>query len=141
MDEFGEPATRDNTLPITEEEFIEGMWYSVAIGLYYCFNAFLPIIAWYGWRKDAILGMSNNIMYKAAWYTLYPLHWFVFTPMAILWPFTYTGSSLVLEFYNLANLYLGSFVAVGVYALVAFMWLLATLFYKQSTVIVRRQVF
>ena len=129
MNERGDLPTRDNTEPVTEEQFHEGMWISVAVGFYYTLNAFIPIIAWYGWRKTDILAMTNNSLYKFAWYTLYPLHWLVFTPMALLWPFTYIGSATIVEFYDLANWWLGSVTGGVVYALVALTWLLAALFY------------
>ena len=47
----GEPATQDNTSPVTEDEFKKGMFVSIAIGLYYVMNALMPIVAWYGWRR------------------------------------------------------------------------------------------
>jgi hypothetical protein len=63
MDERARPATTDNTGPVTDAEFKEGLYISVAIGLYYTINAFLPIIAWYGWRKDDILDLAENKIY------------------------------------------------------------------------------
>lgn len=132
------PVTRDSSEPVTEAEFMEGMWISIGVGLYYSLNAFLPIIAWYGWRKYDILDMSKNKFYKAAWYTLYPLHWFAFTPMAFLWPFTYAGSSIVLDFYDIATWHLGTRLAIIIYGTVSFMWLLAFLFYSETEVITRR---
>ena len=116
------------------------MWISVAVGLYYWFNAFTPILAWYGWRKYAILDESTNPMYTAAWYTLYSLHWLVFTPMALLWPATYLGEGLVVDFYDIANFWLGSVVAAGIYASVVFLWLLAILLYEESPAITRSRM-
>ena len=125
-------STSDNTMPVTEEEFKEGMWISLMIGLYYTFNAFFPIIIWYGWRRVNILAMDSNTFYKMAWYTMYPLHFFVFLPMALVWPMTYTGISAVVEVYDLANWYLGSITAGIVYVSVTFIWMLAAIFYSDT---------
>ena len=80
-------------------------------------------------------------MYKAAWYTLYPLHWLVFTPMAFLWPATYLGEAVIVDFYDIANFWLGTVIAGGVYIFTAFMFLLAALFYQETSVISRSAVF
>ena len=109
------------------------MWISIGVGAYYFFNAFFPIITWYGIRKDDILAMSNNGLYKAAWYSFYPLHWFVFTPMALLWPLTYTGSAVVVDFYEIANIYLGTILAGGVYMFVFAMFMLSYVSYDEAT--------
>ena len=84
--------------------------------------------------------MDGNTMYKLAWYFTYATHFIVFTPMAFLWPFTYLGSPLIVEFYNLANYYLGTVVATGVYSLNIFMWILAVIFYDETTTMTRRSV-
>ena len=109
------------------------MWISIGVGLYYMLNAFFPILSWYLFRKDDILAMSNNGFYKATWYAFYPLHWFVFTPMAILWPLTYTGSAVVVDFYEIANFYLGTLLASGIYVFVFTMFVISYLAYSQST--------
>ena len=141
MDDASRPATTDNTGPITDAEFREGMYISLAIGIYYTFNAFMPIIAWYGWRKDDILNLAENKIYKLSWYMMYASHFFIFLPMAVLWPFTYFGSSVVVNFYNIANLYLGSYGAAGVYLMVSSFWLMALIFYSDNDVIDRRTIF
>ena len=133
-----QPSTRDNTKPVTEEQFMHGMWISLAVGLYYTFNAYLPIVSWYGWRKKDILAMSTNSLYKTSWYLLYASHFIVFTPMALLWPFTYSGSSVVVEFYDLANWYLGSVVAAGVYLSVASVFALSIMTYSEATEVSQR---
>ena len=117
------------------------MLISYVVGIYYFFNAFLPLLAWYGWRRVPTRSMDNNSMYFAAWYTLFPLHWFVFVPMAILWPMTYLGEAVIVDFYDIANWWLGSVLAGGVYSFVAFMWFLAYLFYEESDVISRTAIF
>ena len=132
--------TTETQEPVTQDEFTEGMWISIVVGLYYTLNASVPIMAWYGWRRVGVLGMDNNTFYKAAWYTLYPLHFFIFTPMAFLWPMTYTGVSVVVNFYDLANWYLGSVAAAFVYSFVAIMWLFAALFYEETDVITNRGI-
>ena len=134
------PITYDSAVVVTEQMFTEGMWVSVAVGLYYTFNAFFPIIAWYGWRKDDILAMTANKMYKAAWYTLYPLHWFIFTPMALIWPFTYVGSATIVDFYNVAQRVIGTYVSGVVYLTVLLMWILAAAFYSETTVVIPRMI-
>ena len=110
------------------------------IGLYYTFNAFVPILTWYGVRRVDILAMSGNTFYKMAWYSMYALHFFVFTPMAFIWPMTYTGVATVVNFYDIANWYLGSVVAGIVYVYVALIWILAYFFYKDTSVITKRGV-
>ena len=118
---------------MTEEEYNEGRLISIVVGLYYTLNASIPIIAWYGWRRPDILAMEENVFYKVAWYSLYPLHFIVFTPMAFLWPMTYSGVSVVVNFYDLANWWLGSVVAGFVYIFVASMFALAGLTYSETS--------
>ena len=67
MDEKGTPHTRDNTMPVDGDEYREGLLISVAVGFYYTFNAYLPILAWYSQRSDKVTAMSNNSIYKYAW--------------------------------------------------------------------------
>ena len=117
---------------MTDEEFNEGMYISIMVGLYYTFNAFVPILAWYGWRRVDILAMDGNTFYKIAWYSLYALHFIVFTPMAFIWPMTYSGIAVVVEFYDLANWYLGSVAAGVVYSYVSLMWIFAAFFYSDT---------
>lgn len=140
MDERN-PATTEQFKPVTLEEYKEGYRISLVVGLYYTLNAFVPIIAWYGSRRVAILAMQENTFYKLAWYSMYALHFFAFTPMAFIWPMTYTGVSVVIEFYDLANWYLGSVVAAFIYIYVALMWLLAIAMYKPTSVITKRSMF
>ena len=125
--------TVENQTAVTEDEYKEGRIISIVVGLYYTFNAFVPIIAWYGWRRPDILAMTNNTFYKVAWYSLYPLHFIVFTPMAFLWPMTYSGVSVVVNFYDLANWWLGSVVAGFVYIYIASMFALAALGYEETS--------
>ena len=134
------PETVEEKTPVTAEEFREGMLISVVVGLYYTFNAFVPIIAWYGSRRVGVRAMSNNTMYKIAWYSMYALHFFIFTPMAFIWPMTYTGVTVVIKFYDLANWYLGTLAAGFVYAYVSFMWLLAALLYSDTDEITNRGI-
>ena len=87
-----EPATQDNTPPVTDAEFKKGMIISVAIGLYYVMNALMPIVAWYGWRRVPTRSLhKTNKIYIDAWYMLYAAHFIVYLPMAFMWPFTYSG--------------------------------------------------
>ena len=137
----GIPITTDTAVVVTEAMFTEGMWVSLAVGLFYTFNAFFPIIAWYGWRKTDILAMENNFFYKMAWYTLYSLHWFIFTPMALIWPFTYIGSSTVVDFYNVAQRVIGTYVSAVVFGTVLIMWALSGIFYSETTVVIPRMIF
>lgn len=90
------PETVEEKTPVTVEEFREGMLISIVVGLYYTFNAFVPIIAWYGFRRVGVRAMSDNTFYKIAWYSMYALHFFIFTPMAFIWPMTYTGVTVVI---------------------------------------------
>ena len=133
MNDQNSIETIEEKTAVTEEEYNEGKWISIMVGLYYTFNAFAPIIAWYGWRRVDILAMEKNIFYKVAWYSMYSLHFFVFTPMAFVWPMTYSGVSVVVDFYDLANWYLGSVVAGFVYVYVASMFALAALFYSDTS--------
>ena len=144
MTEVSTPETYDNVSPVTDEQYRNGMIISIAVGLYYTFNAFYPILAWYGWRKEDIRTMAVdngvNKWYMLAWYVMYGLHFIVFSPMAFLWPFTYLGSTLIVDFYDIANLYLGTVAATLVYLTVTTMFFISMLFYKDSTVITRRQI-
>ena len=126
---------------VSEQEFIEGMYLSLAIGLYYTFNAFMPILAWYGRRKYDILAMPNNIFYKLSWYLFFALHFFAFSPMAFLWPATYIGSGLILDFYDLANFYMGTVGAFAIYLFVGLLWLISMLFYGSNDVVSRLGMF
>ena len=141
MNDSNPISTVDNTAPVTEEEYNEGMWISVMVGLYYTFNAFLPITVWYGERRVGVKAMEGNTLYELAWYTMYALHFFVFLPMAMIWPMTYTRATVVVEAYDLANLYLGTYAAGVVYIFVAFMWLLAVITFEDTTSITKRGVF
>ena len=55
--------------------------------------------------------------------------------MALLWPFTYIGSSVIVDFYDVANWYVGTLAAGAVYATVASTFLLAALFYEENTAV------
>ena len=110
------------------------------VGLYYTFNAFVPIFAWYMFRRVDILAMTENTFYKLAWYSMYALHFFVFTPMALVWSMTYLNVAVVIYFYDLANWYLGTVAAGFVYGYVAIMWTLAALTYTETSTITNRGV-
>ena len=114
------------------------MYISLAVGLYYTMNAFMPIIAWYGWRREPIKSMTTNKLYSIAWYMLYASHFIVFLPMSILWPFTYLGSSVVVEFYDLANTMIGTIGGGSVILLVSLFWMMSVILYKDNKVISRR---
>lgn len=135
MDEKGTPHTRDNTMPTNGDEYLEGMLISVVLGVFYTMNAYMPILMWYLVRKDDILGMKNNDMYKFSWYTLYALHFFVFLPLALLWPFTYIGSSVIVDFYDVANWYVGTVGAFIVFITVTALWALSAILYESNTYI------
>ena len=79
--------------------------------------------------------MDDNIFYKLAWYTFIWGHWLVFLPMSFVWPLTYIGNSTVIDFYDMANWYFGTLLAVIVYAIVALMWTLAGIFYSTDAYI------
>ena len=53
--------------------------------------------------------------------------------MALLWPLTYTGSAVVVDFYEIANLYLGTLVAGGIYIFVFAMFMLSYVSYQDTT--------
>jgi hypothetical protein len=72
---------------------------------------------------------------------MYASHFFIFLPMAILWPFTYFGSSVVVDFYNIANLFLGTYGTASVVLLVSSFWLSAVLFYSDNDLISKRAMF
>ena|ERR1719469_96635 len=135
MDEKGTPHTRDNTMPVNGEEYREGLLISVAVGAYYTLNAYLPILVYYAWRKDVISSMTNNSSYKFAWELLYGTHFFTFLPMALLWPFTYIGSAVIVDFYDVANWYLGTLAAGSIYLTVATAFILAALLYEDTTAV------
>lgn len=116
------------------------MWVSIMVGLYYTFNAFVPIIAWYGWRRVDILAMDGNTFYKMAWYSLYPLHFFVFLPMALIWPMTYTGQSVVINFYDIAHVFLGTVAAGVTYIFVSLTWFLAAFFYSETDAVSKKEI-
>ena len=132
--------TTEEKTPVTDAEYNEGKIISIVVGLYYTFNAFVPIVAWYAWRRVGVRAMSENSFYKLAWYSMYSLHFFVFTPMAFLWPMTYSGVSVVVNFYDLANWWLGSVAASLVYVLVAIMWLIAAVTYTDDDAITQRGI-
>ena len=117
------------------------MFLSLAIGMYYTLNAFLPITFWYGKRRPPTLAMPNNFLYKLSWYVFFSLHFMAFMPMALLWPATYIGSDLILDFYDLANFYLGTIGALGIITIVSLMWMISILFYQTSDVITRGSIF
>ena len=132
MDERGTPHTRDNTQPVTDDEFTEGLIISIAVGTYYSLNAFLPYIFWLGWRRDDIAAIGDGA-YETAWNLLYRLHFFIFVPMALTWPFTYLGSSVIVDFYDQANWYVGTLAAGSLYSLVFLTLIISALSLKETT--------
>jgi len=130
---MGAPATRDNTEPVTQDEFSQGMWISLLIGVFYALNGFVPMLVWFGGHKDTVLQMQGNKVYKAAWKALFVSHIVVYVPMAVIWPFTYIGSTTIVEFYDLANWYVGTLAAGAIFVTVTFMWMLAALSYEEQT--------
>ena len=93
-------------------------------------NAYFPIMWWFTFKMDDVdTNKSINRMYRFAWYVMWTMHWTIFSPMAFLWPFTYIGSSVIVDFYDVANWYLGTLAASGLYATVACLFALAALNY------------
>ena len=137
---LGDPATRDNTLPVTEAEFREGMYISLAIGLYYTMNTFAPIIAWYGWRRVPVRALTNNRIYQVSWYMLYASHFIIYLPMAVMWPFSYIGSSVIVEFYDIAQTWIATIGGGGVLLLVTLFWTISALAYKDNEIISKREM-
>ena len=91
-------------------------------------NAYFPIMVWFAFKEDKVdSNKSINGWYRFAWYVLWTMHWTIFSPMAFLWPFTYFGSSVIVDFYDIANWYLGTLAASGLYATVACLFALAAL--------------
>jgi len=135
-----EPATKDNTHPVTEAEFREGFYISMAIGLYYILNALGPIIVWYGARRVVVLSLIGNRIYKVSWYLLYAMHFIIFFPLAVMWPFTYIGSSVIVEFYDIAHTWIAAVGGGGVLLLVTFLWTISALAYKDNDIISKREM-
>uniref|UniRef100_A0A7S3I247 Uncharacterized protein n=1 Tax=Favella ehrenbergii TaxID=182087 RepID=A0A7S3I247_9SPIT len=135
MDERGTPHTRDNTEPVSDAQFTEGMIISIAVGTFYTINAFLPVLVWHRYRKAEINAMTGNKMYKFAWQILYSLHFLAFLPMALLWPLTYLGSAVIVDFYDSANWYVGSLAAGVIFGNVTLAFFLAALTYSETTVV------
>lgn len=122
---------------ITQEMYNQGFYISIALGIYYTANAIVPISLWYGNRDTEIRSLTNNKMYKGAWYFMYVMHWAIFMPMMILWPLTYTRNAVLLDFYYTANWYLGTLGGTAVYALTALWFLIAAIAYQDTTVVLR----
>ena len=123
----------ENLGPLTEAEYFEGLLMSIFVGAFYTLNAFLPIIAWFGWKKADIQALSGMFFYKLAWRTMITTHWIVFLPMALIWPMTYLGNEVILDFYTLANWYIGNVASGFVFSGVAIVWLMAWIFYTSGT--------
>lgn len=135
MNEIGGPPSRDNTMPVTADQFTEGLYISVFVGLYYAFNAYMPAMVWFTVREDDIMAMKENWFYKKAWQVLYMAHFLLFTPMALLWPLSYLGSSVIVNFYDLTNYWIGTVAGGVLYLSVATLFALAAFFYETDTAV------
>ena len=71
---------------------------------------------------------------------LYATHFIVFLPMAFIWPFTYLGYTLIIDFYDIANIWVGTVGAGGVILLVSFFWILSAIFYEENEVVTRNTI-
>ena len=107
---------------------------SIAVGLFYTANAFWPITLWFGWIKKQIDSTTTNKTYRTAWIALVYSHLILFSPMALLWPFTYIGSGIVIEFWDLANWWLGTLAASSIFLTVGTIWLVAASMYEDTSV-------
>jgi hypothetical protein len=60
--------------------------------------------------------------------------------MAFIWPFTYLGYTLIIDFYDIANIWVGTVGAGGVILLVSFFWILSAIFYKKNEEVTRNTI-
>ena len=123
---------------MTAQEWNKGLIVSIGVGLYYLANAFWPITIWFVWVKNEFNKTTTNSAYKAAWLALVYGHLIVFSPMALLWPFTYIGSGVVVEFWDLSNWWLGTLTASAIFLVISIMWIIAATQYETTSVFNKR---
>ena len=56
-------------------------------------------------------------------------HFLLLGPLACLWPLTYLGSSVIVDFYDLANFWVGTVAASAMYGTIASVLIMAAIFY------------
>lgn len=118
-----------------------GLIISIAVGLFHTANGFWPLVAWYGWVKKELEAEGDNLTtYRLAWRVLVWSHLVVFSPVALLWPFTYMGSSVVVEFYDLLNWWIGTLSLSAIVVLVAIFWIIAAAAYKTNATVSKRAI-
>ena len=84
---------------------------NVAIGIIWLSLSYVPITAWYGWRRVGIRQMrTENKWYHIAWNVMWMSHYFIFQLPAIVFPLTFLGSQTINHFYILLNYYVGTIV-------------------------------
>ena len=85
--------------------------------------------------------MENNKLYKGAWRVLWIAHTVIFAPMAVLWMFTYMGSSTIVNFYNEAMWYIGTVAAASIFTLISLLFMLSGIAYEESSLVSQGYIF
>ena len=87
---------------------------SYALGLMWVTLSYVPITAWYAWRRPSIIAMKEeNPWYHRAWNFMWMSHYFIYQIPAFVWPFTYYSYVSINHFYMLVNYWVG-YVAGGI---------------------------
>ena len=93
----------------TTEEVAEMRGYAIILGFIWMGLSYVPISAWYMWRRPGIRAMKDlNPWYHRAWNTMWMSHYFVFQLPAIIAPLSYFGNLSINQFYMFLNFWVGT---------------------------------
>lgn len=105
---------------------------SYVLGTLWWALAYVPIIAWYTWRRVGVRAMMEvNSWYHLAWNFMWMSHYFVFQLPAIIWPLTYLGSQTVNHFYILINFWIGTIGGGAIASIATVLWIVAAMTYEE----------
>ena len=105
---------------------------NIILGSIWWLEAYLPIIMWYALRRTGIRAMKDtNAWYYRAWNYMWMSHYFIYQLSAIVFPFTFFGSTVVNDFYILINYWISTVVGGGNTLVVFILFLMGMSSYTQ----------